>query len=137
MQSGTAILVIDDENHVLLSREYKYALGRDDVNLPGWAMDAWESPLECAKRELEEELGYVADKWINLWHIHPLTTLIRETEYLFLAKKIRKTKKHDDIWEEIEEIRIPYNEVLTMVMNSEITHAASVAAILKAQKYLQ
>ncbi len=136
MKSGTSILLIDDENNVLLSREYKYALERNDINLPGWAMDHWESPLECAQRELEEELGYTAEEWISLWYIHPLTTLLKQTEYLFLAKEIHKTKKHEDEWEEIEEIRLPYEEVLSMVLESEITHAGSVVTILKAQKYL-
>lgn len=39
MQSGVAVLVIDDEDNVILSCEYKYALGRDDINLAGGAMD--------------------------------------------------------------------------------------------------
>ncbi len=137
MKSGTAVLIVDDESNVILSREYKYALWRENINLPGGAMDEWESPLECAKRETEEELGYIAQEWVSLWHIHPLTTLLEQTEYLFLARKITKTKKYDDIWEEIEEIRLPYEKILDMVMNSEITHAGSVVAILKAQKYLQ
>ncbi len=136
MSSGVAVLLINEENQVIFSKEYKYALKRYDINLPGGAMDSWETPLECAKRETEEELGYTADEWISLWYIHPLTTLIEETEYLFLARKLTKTKKHEDAWEEIEEIRLPYAKVLEMVVNSEITHAASVTAILKAQKYL-
>ncbi len=137
MKNGVCVLIIDNENNILINREYKYALERYDINLPGGAIDEWESPLEWAKREIEEELGYIADEWISLGHIHPLTTIIIETEYLFLARKLTKTQKYEDIWEEIEEIRLPYNVVLEMVMNSEITHGWSVAAILKAQKYLQ
>jgi ADP-ribose pyrophosphatase len=127
---------MDEYDHIILSKEFKYALKRYDLNLPGGAIDPGETPLDCAKRETEEELGYTANEWISLGHIHPLTTIIKETEYLFLARKLIKTRKYDDIWEEIEEVRLPYQKVLEMAMNSEITHAGSVTAILKAQKYL-
>lgn len=136
MKSGVAVLLIDEDNHVILSKEFKYALKRYDINLPGWAMDPGETPLDCAKRETEEELGYTADEWISLGHIHPLTTTLIQTEYLYLARGLAKTQKYEDIWEEIEEVRLPYQKVLEMAMNSEITHAGSVTAILKAQKYL-
>jgi 8-oxo-dGTP pyrophosphatase MutT (NUDIX family) len=136
MHNGTCIIAIDEENNVLLSREYKYALGRYDHNLPGWAIDPWETPLECARREMEEEIGYQADEWISLGYIHPLTTLLEQTENLFLARKLKKTKNHEDEWEKIEVIKIPYPKALEMVINSEITHGWSVVAILKAQQFI-
>ena len=133
---GTAILALDDENNVYLVEEYKYALGREDINLPGGSTDPGESPLITAKRELHEELGIEARDWISLWHIYPLTTIVSQTEYLFLARGISFVEKPDDSWEETKLLKIPYTQALQMVMNSEITHGASVAAILKAQKYI-
>ena len=134
---GTAILALDDENNVYLVEEYKYALGRDDINIPGWSTDPGESPLIAAKRELYEELGIEARDWVELWHIHPLTTIVSQTEHLFLARGISFVDKPVDTWEETKLIKLPYQEALEMVMNSEITHSASVAAILKAQKYIK
>lgn len=135
--NGVCVLVIDEYNNVILVNEYKYALGKENINLPGWAIDVWENPLQSAQRETEEEIGYRAEEWISLWHIHPLTTILRQTEYLFLARKLEKTSKKIDEWENTKSIKKPYTEVLEMAMNSEITHAASVATILKAQKYIQ
>jgi 8-oxo-dGTP pyrophosphatase MutT (NUDIX family) len=93
-------------------------------------------PLTTAKRELFEELGIQARDWISLWHIHPLTTIVSQTEYLFLARGISLVEKPADTWEETKLIKIPYAQALEMVMDSKITHGASVAAILKAQKYI-
>jgi hypothetical protein len=72
---------------------------------------------------MEEEIGHQADEWISLGHIHPLTTLLEQTENLFLARKLRKTKRLEDEWEKIELIKMPYKKVLKMVMDSEITHS--------------
>ena len=85
-------------------------------------MDDGESPLDCAKREMEEEIGYIAEEWISLGYIHPLTTLLEQTENLFLARKLTKTQVHEDEWENIHLIKLPYTTVLEMVMNSEISH---------------
>lgn len=134
--SGTCVVAINEENNILLVQEFKYALKREDINLPGWWIDWDESPLDSAKRELEEEIGYVAEEWIELWHIHPLTTILRQTEYLFLARQLKKTNKKEDDWESTKLIRLPFSQAIEMVMKSEITHWASVAAILKAQKYI-
>ncbi len=133
---GTAILALDNENNVYLVEEYKYALGREDINLPGGSTDPGEAPLITAKRELHEELGIEARDWISLWHIHPLTTIVSQTEYLFLARGISFVDKSADTWEETKLLKIPYTQAIQMVMNSEITHGASVAAILKAQQYI-
>ncbi|QOD43970.1 NUDIX hydrolase [Clavibacter zhangzhiyongii] len=64
---AVATLVVDGD-HVLLSRQYRYPLGRWILDLPGGAGDASEQPADAARRELEEELGLVATE------IRPLRT---------------------------------------------------------------
>jgi 8-oxo-dGTP pyrophosphatase MutT (NUDIX family) len=56
---AVATLVIDGD-HVLLTRQFRYPLGRWILDLPGGAGDAGERPVDAARRELEEELGLVA-----------------------------------------------------------------------------
>lgn len=136
MGNGVAVVALDDENNIYLVREYKYALGREDINLPGGGIEGDEDPLEAAKRELREELGIEAEKWTALGIIHPLTTILSQTEHLFLARDISFTQKSEDAWEDTNLLKVPYTEALEMVMNSEITLSASVVAILKAQKYI-
>lgn len=133
---GTAIVVIDEDDNIILNQEYKYALRCSSINLPGGSLDDSETPLEWAKREMEEEIGYIAQEWISLWVIHPLTTNVRQTEHIFLARKLTKTKQKLDSWEQIDILKIPFKKALEMVENSEITHGASALGILKAQKYI-
>ncbi|OUE23820.1 ADP-ribose pyrophosphatase [Clavibacter michiganensis] len=64
---AVATLVIDGDA-VLLSRQYRYPLGRWILDLPGGAGNAGEEPADAARRELEEELGLVAPE------VRPLRT---------------------------------------------------------------
>ena len=54
--------------------------------------------------------------------MHPLTTILRQTEYLFLARQLKKTNKKEDDWENTKLISLPFSQAIEMVMKSEITH---------------
>lgn len=62
---AVATLVIDGED-VVLTRQYRYPLGRWIYDLPGGAGDAGETPDAAASRELEEELGLIPHQLIPL-----------------------------------------------------------------------
>ncbi|MEN0102003.1 MAG: NUDIX hydrolase [Curtobacterium sp.] len=57
---SVAALVLDGED-VLLTRQYRYPLDRWIYDLPGGGGRVDEEPVDAARRELEEELGVVAD----------------------------------------------------------------------------
>jgi 8-oxo-dGTP pyrophosphatase MutT (NUDIX family) len=58
----------------------------------GGRIDANETPLEAAKRELLEETGYIADEY-NLWFANQPTGKIDWAIYTFIAKGCRKVKE--------------------------------------------
>lgn len=55
---AVAIIAITDENKLVLVEQYRKALQRTIVEIPAGKLEEGEEPLECAKRELEEETGY-------------------------------------------------------------------------------
>src|SRR5918998_2636517 len=56
IKDGAAIIALDDEGYAYLIKEFRYAMGREDVEVVGGAIDEGEKPIEAARRELNEEL---------------------------------------------------------------------------------
>ncbi len=54
------------EGLIITVEQYKHAVGNVIYNLPAGYVDSGETPLDCAKRELCEETGYSAERWIHL-----------------------------------------------------------------------
>lgn len=137
MQTGSTVLAIDEENMIYLVKEYKYGIEKDSMELMSGAIDEGESPLDAAKRELEEEIGIEAKEWVDFGLVNPFTTIVNSPNYMFLAMGITKSEQNLDEGEVLEIEKVPFSEAVNMVMKSEITHAASCVLILKANEYLQ
>jgi 8-oxo-dGTP pyrophosphatase MutT (NUDIX family) len=137
MKAGSSVLAITDKDEVYLVKEYKYGIERDSIETMSGALEANETPLEAAKRELKEELGLEATEWVDLGVVDPFTTVVHSPNYMFLAMGVTEGENSPDEGELIEVIRIPFSEAVNMAMRSEITHSASCVLILKSDKYLR
>ena len=83
---GAACMVpILPDGQLALIRQYRYPVLQEMIELPAGKLDPGESPEECAKRELEEEIGYKTSKLTYLTHIHPAIGFASEKMWLYLA----------------------------------------------------
>lgn len=137
MKPGSSVLALDRNEDVFLIREFKFGVERETLELISGAIDEGESPLDAARRELREEAGVEARRWVDLGVVDPFTTVIRSPNYLFLALDLHQVERRLDPGEVLEPARVPFAEALRMVMSSEITHAASCTLLLKAERYLR
>jgi ADP-ribose pyrophosphatase len=135
MKAGSSILPIDDEGNVYLTKEYHYAVENDNLEVISGGIDEGENHLEAAKRELLEEAGITAKEWIELGVLDPFTTVIKSSDYMFIAKGLQFQEQRLEGTEQLEIIKIPYNEALKLVKENKITHGASVVLILRAKEY--
>ena len=62
---ATAVVPFISEGEIIMVRQFRYALGKETLEIPAGKMDPGERPEDCAKRELLEETGYEADVEID------------------------------------------------------------------------
>jgi ADP-ribose pyrophosphatase len=133
---STAVVPLLGERTVILERQYRHALGEFILEIPAGTMEAGESPIHCARRELKEETGFVADQLIELARIDICPAYSDEEIYLFLARGLRSSKQNLDMDEIIEVLEFPLDRALQMIVKGKITDALTVLALQRAWFYL-
>jgi ADP-ribose pyrophosphatase len=132
IKPGVSILPIDEDGNAYLIRQFRYALGRDSIEVVSGGLEEGETPLDAAKREVREEMGIQAEEWHDLGQIEEDTSLVRSRGYLFLARRLSFTKPEQDGTEQVEFLKMSFEEAVQRVMQSEIVHSPSALVILKA-----
>jgi ADP-ribose pyrophosphatase len=134
--SGVAVLPVDDEGFVYLTRQFRYAIGRIDIEAVAGSIEG-EEALEAAKRETKEELGIEAEEWIDLGTIESLTSITICNSRQFLARGLTFGKTQMDGTEKIERVRIRLTDAYEMMIKGEITEGDTCILIAKAHAALQ
>lgn len=137
IKTGVAILPIDEHGKVFLTKQFRYAIGRESIEVISGGIEEEGDPLEAARREAKEELGIEASEWIELGLFHLETSMIKGPVYLFIARDLSYTSTDQDDTEDIRPLKVSMDEALSMVMDSRITHGPSCILILKASMALK
>lgn len=132
-----AIVVIDSENNVLLVRQYRKPVERVLLEIPAGGMEPGEDALVCARRELEEETGFSAERWEELGFFYTSPGFCTEQMHLYLATELRPAKNAADDDENIELVRVPLTSVPELIASGEVCDAKSIAGLLIALRRLQ
>ncbi len=137
MKPGVAILPIDDRGNVLLTKQFRYALGRESVEVACGGVDEGEAPSEAARREAQEELGVEAADWLDLGHFDLDTSIVNCRVDLFVARNLTFGAADREGTETIDNLKVPFEEAARMVLDGRITHGPSCVLILKARSILR
>lgn len=128
---AVAMLALTPDNQVLINREYRVGINAESFALPAGLMDPGEVPTVAAKRELEEETGYVTDDIHEMCAIRSSEGMTDEVVHLMLVHidPNKRTPKHFDQDEFVTSQLVPLDEVVAAVKSGKIASAQSVGAI--------
>ena len=127
---AVTIIAFDDQERLLLVRQYRHPVGRDLLELPAGTFDPGDDPETCALRELQEETGYRPGHLERLGGFYLAPGYCTEYQNVFLATGLTKSRLPPDEDERIELVPLPLEEVLRMVEAGEIEDAKTAAALL-------
>lgn len=125
------ILPLDEDYTTWLVGQWRYPLNEYSWEIPEGGGPLGVDPIESAKRELKEETGLIAKKYMELGRIHTSNSVCNEVGYLYLARELELTEAEPEETEDLQVKKLPFIEAYNMVMDGRITDSLSIAAILK------
>lgn len=133
---GVTILPVDEEGNCFMVRQYRYPAERVMLEAPAGKLEYGEDHKICAVRELSEETGLTADELLYMGAFYTSPGFSTEKLHIYLALGLHAGQSHPDDGEFLNVEKIKLSELVKMVMDGKIEDAKTVAAILKAERYL-
>ena len=133
---GVAIFAIDNENNLILERQYRHPVGEIIVEIPAGKIDPNEDPLICGQRELLEETGYTAKTWHKLGVILPSVGYSSENLFIYVATDLEYSKQHLDDGEFLEVYKQPLKQFLADAYSGKIKDGKTLAGVTILLGYL-
>lgn len=133
---AVAIVAINDNNEVILVRQFRKAIEKVIWEIPAGKLEIGENPKDCAIRELKEETGYSAE---NLKLIHKFYTsagFSNQKIYIFLATGLIPGENDFDDDEDLEVHKIELEEAYNMIYRNEIEDAKTSIGLLLAKELI-
>jgi 8-oxo-dGDP phosphatase len=133
---AVVILAVDDDERVLVLRQYRHPVSARLVELPAGLLDVeGEDPLVAAQRELREEALLLADRWEHLLTTYSSPGLSSERISYYLAQGLSPAPDRGDFVPEHEEADmttswVPFGDLLEAVLSGRVSDGTTAQALL-------
>ena len=127
-----AVLVVPvlPDGSLIVERQFRYPMNRAFLEFPAGKIDAGETPLDTAVRELREEAGYVAGRYTRLGVVHPVISYSTEAIEMFVAHDLVHVGRRLDDGEFLDLVPMRVDAMLAALDAGEMTDAKTIAALL-------
>ena len=130
------IIPLDEEMNTWIVGQYRYTLNLYSWEMPEGGGMIGKPPLEAAKRELLEETGIIARNWTELLTLYTSNSVTDEFGIAYLARNLSFGQAQPEETEDLKVRKLPFEELVNMVLSGEITDAFTICAVLKAKLLL-
>lgn len=124
------VIAITEDGKFVMERQYRYGLGCTCHEICAGGMEKGETPEEAARRELEEETGYVGGEWSLEMTISGNPSTTNNLTHCFLARGVRPSgKRHLDSTEDLDVVLMSEEEVYGLLLRDEVKQSLMAAPL--------
>lgn len=136
--NGAVMMIpIDQDDNILLVREYAGGIEDYTLSLPKGAVDQGESIFEAADRELKEEVGFGAKRIEFLKELTTAPNYMGHKLQAILVRDLYPCRLEGDEPEPLEVVKWPLNDIDNLVANPEFTEGRAIAGLYLARHFVQ
>ena len=129
---AVCIAPVNSKRELLFVRQFRYAVGRELLELPAGRIDAGEDPQLTGIRELREETGYIAHDVSYVGRLFPTPGYSDEVIWLYVCTVDSENVGTDtDDGEFVDTVAIPFDKAVEMVMNDELFDSKTQILLLR------
>jgi ADP-ribose pyrophosphatase len=124
------------DGQLVLERQFRYPVQAVMIEFPAGKLDAGESSLTCARRELLEETGYTAREWARAGVLHPVISYSTEFIDIWFARGLTLSERKLDAGEFLDVFTASQATLLDMSRKGQLTDAKTLTGILWLQNVM-
>lgn len=126
---ASAVVPMKDAETVIMIRQFRHAAGGFIYEIPAGKLTPGEDPLNCAARELEEEIGYCAGSFELLSSIFTAPGFTDEVIHIYVATGLRPGVQQLDRDEVLEVVEMPLREAVENIEKGMIRDAKTIVGL--------
>lgn len=132
LRPGITVIPMTSDSEVLCVKEKDWNTGVTRIKLVSGYVNDGEHPLDCAMRELSEEIGVTAESWDMVFRATSEEATVQKTQYFYLARGLTIGQAHPDSEEDIFGlVKIPFHEIYEMAHNGSFGTGSTALALLR------
>jgi ADP-ribose pyrophosphatase len=133
---AVAMVPLDERGSITLVRQHRSGAARELLELPAGGLEPDEPRDDCARRELQEEIGMYPDELIELGSFFVAASYTTERITIYLARKLRPSVRAGDADEAITTVQMPLSNALEMALTNQIEDSKTLIGLVWAARYL-
>lgn len=132
---AVAVVPVLDDGRLVLVRQFRYPVGKTLLEFPAGKLDAGESTLACAQRELREETGYTALEWAFACEIHNAAAYSSESIWIYFARGLVAGPQDLDTGEFVEVVTLSPDELDTLAAHGDLPDVKTLIGLQWLQRW--